>query len=99
LPAGSHKAGSAAATAEVNKTQKYDDIISGVDFVPVAIETSGVWGKQGFDLVNEIGRRIAGTSGATAGGGSGGGATSHGAPIRTRTSGGGGDDGHRGHDD
>ena len=30
-----------------------------VDFVPVAIETSGVWGRQALDLVNEIGRRIA----------------------------------------
>ena len=27
--------------------------------MPVAIETSGVWGRQGFELVNEIGRRIA----------------------------------------
>ena len=59
LVASSNEAGSAAATAEVNKTLKYNDIISGVDFVPVAIETSGVWGRQGFELVNEIGRRIA----------------------------------------
>jgi hypothetical protein len=59
LTAASHEAGSAAATAEVNKTMKYNDIISGVDFVPVAIETSGVWGRQALDLVNEIGRRFA----------------------------------------
>ena len=59
LVASSNEAGSAAATAEVNKTLKYNDIITGVDFVPVAIETSGVWGRQGFELVNEIGRRIA----------------------------------------
>jgi hypothetical protein len=57
--ASSNEAGSAAAVAEVNKTLKYNDIISGVDFVPVAIETSGVWGRQAVELVNEIGRRIA----------------------------------------
>jgi hypothetical protein len=31
-----------AASAELKKCQKYCDIISGVDFVPVAIETSGI---------------------------------------------------------
>jgi len=58
----SNEAGSAAAVAEIQKTQKYNDIISGVDFVPVAIETSGVWGRQALDLINEIGRRIAAVS-------------------------------------
>ena len=56
---GSNEAGSAAASAELKKCQKYSDIISGVDFVPVAIETSGVWGKQALELVKEIGRRVA----------------------------------------
>jgi len=37
----------------------YSDIISGVGFVPIDSETSGVWGRQALDLVNEIGRRIA----------------------------------------
>ena len=32
---------------------------SAVDFVPVAIETSGVWGEEALNLVTEIGRRIA----------------------------------------
>lgn len=59
VAAGSNEAGCAAATAERKKCQKYSDIISGVDFVPVAIETSGVWGKQALELVKEIGRRIA----------------------------------------
>ena len=27
--------------------------------MPVAIETSGVWGRKAVELVNEIGRRIA----------------------------------------
>ena len=59
VQASSTQAGIAAAAAEAKKTQKYADIISGVDFVPVAIETSGVWGEQAIELVKEIGRRIA----------------------------------------
>ena len=55
----SARAGSAAAAAEASKSQKYADITTGVDFVPVAIETSGTWGEQAIDLVREIGRRIA----------------------------------------
>jgi hypothetical protein len=45
VTASSIEAGCVAATSEARKTQNYQDIISGVDFVPVAIETSGVWGK------------------------------------------------------
>ena len=52
-------AGSAAGAAEASKAQKYADITTSVDFIPVAIETSGTWGEQGFDLIREIGRRIA----------------------------------------
>ena len=59
VQASSTQAGSAAAAAEVKKSQKYADIIAGVDFVPFAIETSGVWGEQALDLVKEVGRRIA----------------------------------------
>jgi len=33
---------SVAASDEINKTEKYNDVISGVDFAPVAIETSGI---------------------------------------------------------
>ena len=36
-----------AAAAEEKKMRKYSDIISGVDFAPVAIETSGAWGQTG----------------------------------------------------
>jgi len=39
---GEHEARSAAATAEVNRTIKYNDLISGVNFVSVVIETLGV---------------------------------------------------------
>ena len=53
------QAGSAAAAAETLKSRKYADITAGVDFVPVAIEMSGVWGEQALNLVRELGRRIA----------------------------------------
>src|SRR6266536_436791 len=52
------KAGSAAATAEVNKKNKYSDLRQSIDFVPVALETSGVWGPEGCALIRELGRRI-----------------------------------------
>jgi len=55
----SNEAGSAAANAEIRKCHTYQDIICGVDFVPVAIVTSGAWGKQAIGLIKEIGRRIA----------------------------------------
>ena len=58
ISASSDEAGSAAAAAETKKHRKYSDIITGVDFVPVAIETSGVWGEQAMKLVKEVGRRI-----------------------------------------
>ena len=45
--------------AEEKKSSKYLDLISGVDFVPFAVETSGVWGEQALSLVSEVGRRIA----------------------------------------
>ena len=59
LRANSVQAGSAAATAESRKVAKYVDIISGDDFVSVAIETSGVWGVQALSLMQDLGRRIA----------------------------------------
>ena len=55
VPAGSMEAGSAAAAAEAKKVQKYSDIINGVDFTPVAIETSGVWGENAMELFKELG--------------------------------------------
>jgi hypothetical protein len=57
--AGGLQAGTAAASAEEKKSRKYSDIISGVDFIPFAVETSGVWGEQALNLVTEVGRRIA----------------------------------------
>jgi len=59
VQASSTRAGSAAEAAEASKALKYADITTGVDFIPVAIETSGTWGAQGFDLIRKIGRRLA----------------------------------------
>ena len=59
LRANSVQASSAAATAESRKLAIYADIISGVDFVQVAIETSGVWGEQALGFIQDLGRRIA----------------------------------------
>ena len=58
----STQVGSAARKAESSKCHKYADIMSGIDFVPVAIETSGVWGERALSLVCELGRRIAAVS-------------------------------------
>ena len=38
---------------------EYQELLSEFDFVPVALEGSGVWGAEGKDWVREIGRRIA----------------------------------------
>jgi len=53
--ANSRKAGSAATGAELKNLQKYQDISTGVDFIPVAIETSSVWVQHAMELVSEIG--------------------------------------------
>jgi len=59
LHATSRHAGAAAAEAELKKQEKYSDLCSGVDFVPFAIKTSGVWGDQAMHLITELGRRTA----------------------------------------
>jgi len=46
--ASSTRAGSAAATAKAMKSWKYADITTGVDFIRVAIETSGTWKSRPF---------------------------------------------------
>jgi len=58
VQANSRKAGSAATGPELKKLQKLQDISAGVDFIPVAIESFGVWGQHAMELVSEIGRRL-----------------------------------------
>jgi hypothetical protein len=59
LQASYNQSGSAASAAELKKVQKYSEIIAGVDFKPMAIETSGVWGEQSLDFIKEVGSRTA----------------------------------------
>ncbi|XP_048483467.1 uncharacterized protein LOC125489916 [Plutella xylostella] len=57
-----HTAGTVGAAAEAaarQKCVKYGQLIAGgYIFVPLAIETTGVWGEQGRQFVREIGRRL-----------------------------------------
>jgi len=59
LPQTSQTAGSAAAAAELAKRTKYTDLDASIDFVPLAVETSRVWGAEATRLLCEIGRRTA----------------------------------------
>jgi len=52
VQANSRKAGSAATGAELKKLQKYQDISAGVDFIPVAMGSSGVWGQHATELAS-----------------------------------------------
>jgi len=48
--------------AELNKSRKYVDIIAGVDFIPLAIETSVVRGVHALELISVIGRPLTSTT-------------------------------------
>jgi hypothetical protein len=50
--------GGAAASAEVLKHRKYADLERRFTFVPVAVETSGVFGKEGLSFIRELGVRV-----------------------------------------
>jgi hypothetical protein len=52
------RAGAAADLAESNKIKKYEELMNTFIFVPVAIETSGVWGQAGLQFIKQIGNRI-----------------------------------------
>ena len=51
-------AGLMAREAEDFKSEKYSELVPSHVFVPVAIETLGVWGPGAKSLVAEIGRRL-----------------------------------------
>jgi hypothetical protein len=53
------KAGLAAAKAEKQKRDKYADLPHHLLFVPVAVETFGVFGRAAKAFFAEIGRRLA----------------------------------------
>ncbi|XP_021953585.1 uncharacterized protein LOC110850460 [Folsomia candida] len=55
--------GAAASKAEDAKKKKYAFLMDRYIFVPVAMETTGVWGQEGLALIEQIGQRIASTTG------------------------------------
>src|SRR5882757_2619358 len=59
LPGTSTTPGAAAKQAEADKRRKYADLADDFLFVPVAVETSGVWGQEALQLIQKIGSRIA----------------------------------------
>ena len=63
LPATSVAPGRAAADAAAAKVRKYQHLQPQYLFVPVAVETSGVWHPAGLRFVREVGVRIAGVTG------------------------------------
>ena len=52
------EAGTVASQAERNKCQKYALLCTSHHFVPIAIETSGVFGPEAASFFGELGRRI-----------------------------------------
>ena len=50
--------GSASSAAEDLKRRKYPQLVADFEFVPVAVETSGIIGSAGCSLLTDIGRRI-----------------------------------------
>jgi len=54
---------SAASAAEARKRAKYSALSAFDIFVPVTVETSGVWGAKASALVRELGARIVQLSG------------------------------------
>ena len=52
------EAGAVAADAEYRKTQKYSHLSSSHCFVPVAVETLGVFGKEARRFFREVAQRM-----------------------------------------
>ena len=52
------EAGTVASQAERNKCQKYALLCTSHHFVPIAIETSGVFGPEAASFFGELGRQI-----------------------------------------
>ena len=58
----SSKAGAAADKAFTSKTPKYANFCQFHIFMPIAIETSGVWNKQSYDFIVDLSRKISSTT-------------------------------------
>ena len=59
----SNSAGAAASAAEVHKVAKYSSFIHTHIFVPVGVESSGVWEVQAAEFLRDVGRRLSMASG------------------------------------
>ena len=55
--------GAAATKAEDKKRRYYAFLEDRFIFMPVAIETTGIWGQEGLSFIKDIGQRIAATTG------------------------------------
>jgi len=53
-------AGAAASAAEAIKVAKYSELFTTHQFIPVAVETGGVWGQVAEILLKALGRRLIG---------------------------------------
>ena len=58
LPRAASGVGEVAAAAEERKRRKYSNLDQGHSFVPVAIETAGVFGPETMDFMRELGSRL-----------------------------------------
>ena len=59
LKQSSMASGAAASVAEKRKRDKYSELATTYDFVPIAVETLGAWGADALVLTEELGGRIA----------------------------------------
>ena len=50
--------GAAAETREKVKNSHYKELANDYCFIPVAVETFGSWGQEGYKLVKEIGKKV-----------------------------------------
>lgn len=63
LPSTTKRPGAAAEKANEMKKKKYDFLRDRFLFIPVAMETTGVFAMEGLRLIEAIGERIAATTG------------------------------------
>jgi hypothetical protein len=63
VAATSQQPGRAAADAAAGKRRKYDFLAQRLHFVPIAVETSGVWEQEGLRFLREVGVRLVAVTG------------------------------------
>ena len=63
LDMSSKESGKVASGAKNKKIKKYEHLSESYHFIPISIETCGVWGSMGMSLVKEIGKNFVDQSG------------------------------------